>query len=285
MTNEAQIKPRVSLLGLLFRNRNERPMGSLRQPEMPVLQTAGDRRCKRCDVCKPIVEFGVFGRDRVSRRWVCKACMQTRQKELDSRPQARAKQAEARARPEIKARQRAYEADPINKARKVEKAKAAHRKAARDEYASRPETKALKRANSAAEHRKASIARFEASPERIAYKLAYARSDAAKASSDRYRRANLEKYVAYQNNRRARKIKAGGVLSPGLKGKLFTLQRGRCACCGQKLGRDYHMDHIVPLAKGGPNEDSNIQLLRRQCNLVKKVKDPIHYMQEKGFLL
>jgi len=38
MTNEAQIKPRVSLLGLLRRHRNERPMGSLRQPEMPVLQ-------------------------------------------------------------------------------------------------------------------------------------------------------------------------------------------------------------------------------------------------------
>lgn len=86
-------------------------------------------------------------------------------------------------------------------------------------------------------------------------------------------------------NRRARKRENGGKLSADLKDRLFKLQRGKCACCGKPLGDRYHLDHIIPIALGGPNEDWNIQLLKASCNARKGCKDPIEFMQQQGFLI
>lgn len=88
----------------------------------------------------------------------------------------------------------------------------------------------------------------------------------------------------YSHNYRARK-KGRGVITPGLAEKLMALQKGRCACCGLKLGKDYHMDHIMPLALGGSNSDENMQLLRSKCNMQKNAKHPVDFMQQRGFLL
>lgn len=46
-----------------------------------------------------------------------------------------------------------------------------------------------------------------------------------------------------------------------------------------------HLDHIVPVAMGGPNIDENIQLLRQRCNNQKHSKHPVDFMQQRGFLL
>ena len=100
-----------------------------------------------------------------------------------------------------------------------------------------------------------------------------------------HKKANPEKHRIYEQNRRARKKAVGGALSPGLAEKLFKLQKGKCPCCNQPLGDDYHMDHIVPVALLGANTDGNIQLLRALCNRQKSAKDPIDFMQQRGFLL
>jgi len=62
-------------------------------------------------------------------------------------------------------------------------------------------------------------------------------------------------------------------------------QKDRCAYCHKKLGRGYHVDHIVPLARGGTNERRNIQITCKQCNHIKRDKDPIKFAQELGRLL
>ena len=54
-----------------------------------------------------------------------------------------------------------------------------------------------------------------------------------------------------EHNRRAKKRDDGGKLSVGLTEKLFKLQGGKCACCRKSLGKDYHLDHIMPIALGG----------------------------------
>ncbi len=106
-----------------------------------------------------------------------------------------------------------------------------------------------------------------------------------KATQAIYLQNNLARHCVHQNNRRARKAAVGGRLSIGLSEKLFALQKGKCSCCGSKLGNDYHLDHIVPLALGGPNTDSNIQLLTAKCNKRKGAKHPVAYMQTRGLLL
>lgn len=110
-----------------------------------------------------------------------------------------------------------------------------------------------------------------------------ANPDRARSAREAWKKANPEKVRVFNQNRRSKV--AGGKLSHGLAELLFKLQRGKCACCGEKLGDDYHLDHILPLALGGTNEDSNIQLLRSKCNLQKQAKHPIDFMQQRGFLL
>lgn len=112
-----------------------------------------------------------------------------------------------------------------------------------------------------------------------------ANPDKAKSITAAWREANPEAKRIYDQNRRARKKASGGTLSKGLAAKLFKLQKGKCPCCKQPLGDDYHLDHIMPLHCGGSNTDDNMQLLRAVCNMQKHVKHPIDFMQSRGFLL
>lgn len=99
-----------------------------------------------------------------------------------------------------------------------------------------------------------------------------------------WRAENPEAKKVIDQNRRARK-KSGGNLSRDIIKKLLQLQKGLCPCCKKPLGEDFHLDHIIPLAKGGTNTDDNVQLLRRLCNSQKSTKDPVEFMQSRGFLL
>jgi len=95
---------------------------------------------------------------------------------------------------------------------------------------------------------------------------------------------NVERLRVIVRNRRAR-LRTTGTLSLDIAVKLFKLQKGKCACCGEPLGKDYHLDHIMPIALGGENVDKNIQLLRSRCNLQKNAMHPVDFMQNRGFLL
>ena len=112
-----------------------------------------------------------------------------------------------------------------------------------------------------------------------------ANPDMVKAQMAAWYAANPEAKRIYTENRRARKANAGGKLSSGLAAKLFKLQKGKCPCCNHPLGDDYHLDHIMPLIRGGSNTDGNMQLLRAICNMQKHAAHPVEFMQSRGFLL
>ncbi|MCY4531177.1 MAG: HNH endonuclease [Gammaproteobacteria bacterium] len=57
-------------------------------------------------------------------------------------------------------------------------------------------------------------------------------------------------------------------------GQMMEQQHGRCAFrwCGASLDEGYHVDHIVPLSRGGTHEPGNVQLLCPRCNISKGAK-------------
>lgn len=100
--------------------------------------------------------------------------------------------------------------------------------------------------------------------------------------SNKWKKLNPELLKIYKSNRRNREV---GKLPKDTVKKLFVLQKGKCPCCGENLGTDYHLDHIVPLFLGGKNEWGNVQLLKKECNLKKNKTHPVEFMQSRGFLL
>lgn len=106
------------------------------------------------------------------------------------------------------------------------------------------------------------------------------------AESQRKRIAkNPLRYAGYAANRRAMVRGATGTHSDEQISALFNRQKGRCAACKSKLKKGFHRDHIKPLSKGGPNDIKNIQLLCPPCNISKKDKDAVAFMQKKGYLI
>ena len=61
-----------------------------------------------------------------------------------------------------------------------------------------------------------------------------------------------------------------GNRSKNIKHQLFGMQEGRCNLCRHEIDfRHMEVDHKLPRAKGGMDDDSNLQLLCGHCNRVK----------------
>jgi 5-methylcytosine-specific restriction endonuclease McrA len=100
----------------------------------------------------------------------------------------------------------------------------------------------------------------------------------------RYRQANPEAKALIAHNRRT--LIKGDKPTTDIVRKLYQSQNGKCVCCGADLKKHgFHLDHIVPLSKGGRHIDSNLQLLTPTCNRSKSDKDPIDFMQSRGLLI
>lgn len=56
-------------------------------------------------------------------------------------------------------------------------------------------------------------------------------------------------------------------ISREVRQRVWQRYGGRCAEC--KADTYLEFDHIIPVAKGGGNSDTNVQLLCRKCNLIK----------------
>jgi 5-methylcytosine-specific restriction endonuclease McrA len=88
-----------------------------------------------------------------------------------------------------------------------------------------------------------------------------------------------------EQRRRARKRAAEGSHTVDELKALFQRQRGKCAYCGVSIRNGYHIDHVIPLARGGSNWIANIALACAKCNLTKSATDPIEFARRNGKLL
>lgn len=120
-----------------------------------------------------------------------------------------------------------------------------------------------------------------------AKKAAYNKANPEKnrARVEAYFRANPQMRAAYSRDRRARERAAGGNgLSRNIVSVLLVAQNGLCAACKTRIFKGWvHVDHIVALARGGPHDDSNAQLLCPPCNAGKRDRDFGEFLRSKGF--
>jgi len=81
---------------------------------------------------------------------------------------------------------------------------------------------------------------------------------------------NRDKVRVTRNNRK----KSIGKFGTSDIKRLKTSQNDKCAACLCCIKESYHIDHIIPLSKGGSNWPDNIQLLCPLCNRRKAAKMP-----------
>ena len=96
---------------------------------------------------------------------------------------------------------------------------------------------------------------------------------------------NPERVAANDRAQRARRLKAEGRHTAEEVLALLEKQRGKCVYCSVSIRSKYHADHIVPLARGGTNWITNIQLTCPKCNFRKNRTDPILFAQRRGLLI
>lgn len=96
-----------------------------------------------------------------------------------------------------------------------------------------------------------------------------------------YRMANPDKVSAWKRNDRTlnksrvhadnamRRTKLSGKVTPEIK-QIYALRDFYKA---MSLGENFHVDHIVPIAKGGLHIAHNLQILEAKDNLRKGVKE------------
>ncbi len=61
------------------------------------------------------------------------------------------------------------------------------------------------------------------------------------------------------------------IIPPAVRKYVFERDRYCCQSCSQThLQTELTIDHIIPLAKGGSNDISNLQTLCRRCNSRKR---------------
>lgn len=131
-----------------------------------------------------------------------------------------------------------------------------------------------------------------------------ARADANKAQKREYDRAyrarNPEQQAEWSRDWVIRNPDKRKAISRNYKSKRRTLEREGvstvaltdwtaaavkvCYWCGARCPKGFHVDHYVPLAKGGKHELANLVIACAPCNLKKNAKDPFDFAREVGRL-
>jgi len=100
-------------------------------------------------------------------------------------------------------------------------------------------------------------------------------SDAARSICRECKRVTT---LVLLQNRRARKIAAGGTYTVADIQAQYTTQNGCCFYCGVPLLGTYDMDHRVPLARGGTNWPENMVCACGSCNNRKYTKTDVEFI-------
>ncbi len=84
-----------------------------------------------------------------------------------------------------------------------------------------------------------------------------------------WRKANMDKVLMWNRLRRYKERAAGDMPHRFDIGRLLCDQDAHCTYCKELLVGEYHIDHKIPVSRGGLNEIENLQILCPTCNMKK----------------
>lgn len=218
------------------------------------------KRCVRCGVEKPLTDFHRLRSSKDGHHHYCRSCKSEH-----------ARASYQRNRDHILAYQARYRAEHPDKVAEV---KRQSRLKKIDAY------KAQERAYYRANREK-----------RIAYSRRYHKLDRQqnpekyRERNRRYKAQNPDKVRQDNHIRRVRRLGADGKHTASDIRRQYRAQKGRCYYCNQPLGDAYHVDHVIPLSRGGSNSPENIVIACPTCNLSKADKLPHEWSGNGGRLL
>lgn len=99
----------------------------------------------------------------------------------------------------------------------------------------------------------------------------------AKSRAKAWVEANRQRVSVHKKNYKARKRSAEGRYTVEDIALIRRSQRDRCLYCNCMLGGDEHIDHLIPLSRGGTNWPENLALSCGYCNMSKRDKTPDEY--------
>lgn len=98
--------------------------------------------------------------------------------------------------------------------------------------------------------------------------------EAVKAKTAQWAKENVEavRVIARRKaqNRRARKLDQ--FIEDVDPMVVYARDEGLCGICGTTIYGDFHVDHVIPLSKGGEHSYANTQVAHPECNLRKAAR-------------
>lgn len=105
-----------------------------------------------------------------------------------------------------------------------------------------------------------------------------ANPEAARAAAKKCRDRKPDLYLSYIHNRRARRLSAPGSFDSTHVQMKLKLQDNRCYYCNRELEK-YHIEHKIPLVRGGTNWPANICAACPSCNHRKASRTPREFRE------
>lgn len=95
--------------------------------------------------------------------------------------------------------------------------------------------------------------------------------------SKKWKKENPAQSIIDKNKRRAKKLSNGGTFTKEDIQNIYEWQKGQCYWCKKVVGKNYHIDHIWPISKGGSNNPENLCISCPSCNHRKHNKTPMEF--------
>jgi 5-methylcytosine-specific restriction endonuclease McrA len=210
-------------------------LGALSHAGKPLLSRPGMKTCSKCGETKTLDAFSADKRNRADGRQArCKACNRANYQANKERVKA----------------YRAENADRISEYQRE------YAKGYREANADRLKEAKREQYQANAEHVKARVRAYQAAnPERI------------RETKRAYYQANPDMHHAARARRRTR---IRGVRRESYsRTEIFAAYGGTCAYCGDPA---QHLDHVVPISRGGADAAHNLLPACAPCNLSKSAK-------------